>query len=112
MFILKYIFQDYAKANHYLKKAFDIKSFGSSIDYIYTFYKMDPDTAPVEQMLVGMLETFTHPVRQEKILSQIVSYLIITKKDFIQALKYVPKLLSIKNITCVYSLQVNNLIYL
>lgn len=68
---------------------------------------MDEKTAPVEQMLVDMLKTFTHPVHQEKLISQIVSYLILTKNDLVQALQYIPKLLSIKNVTCVYSLQVN-----
>lgn len=101
--------QDYVTANYHLKKAFDTKSFGSSIDYIYTLYLMNPDTTPVEEMLVGMLKTFPHAVHQEKILSQIVSYLIMTKKDLIQALKYVPSLLNIKSVTCLYSLQVNNL---
>lgn len=68
---------------------------------------MNPETAPVEEMLVDMLKTFSHPVHREKIISQIISYLIITKNDLIQALKYVPMLLSITNLTCIYSLQVN-----
>jgi hypothetical protein len=67
---------------------------------------MNPNTAPVEQMMVDMLKTFTHPVHREKILSQVVSYLIVTKNNLIQALKYIPILLSFKNVTCVYSLQV------
>lgn len=67
---------------------------------------MDPD-APVEEMMIDLLKSFSHPVHQEKILSQVVSYLMITKNDLIQALKYVPMLLSIKNVTCIYSLQVN-----
>lgn len=67
---------------------------------------MDPD-APVEEMMIDLLKSFSHPVHREKILSQVVSYLMITKNNLIQALKYVPTLLSIKNVTCIYSLQVN-----
>lgn len=85
-----------------------MKSFGCSFDYIYTLFKIDLDTAPVEQMLVEMLKTFHHPVHREKIISQIISYLIMIKKDLIQALKYVPMLLSLKHVTCIYSLQVSN----
>ncbi|XP_025203134.1 uncharacterized protein LOC112600180 [Melanaphis sacchari] len=96
--------KDYLKANFHLKKAYDVKSFGCSIDYIYTFFKINAETAPVEQMLVDLLKTFPHPVHQEKLLSQIVSYLILTKNDLIQALKYIPMLLNIKNVTCIYSL--------
>ncbi|KAF0762900.1 Uncharacterized protein FWK35_00020951 [Aphis craccivora] len=96
--------RDYVKANFHLKKAYDVKSFGCSIDYIYTFFKINPETAPVEQMLVDLLKTFPHPVHQEKLLSQIVSYLILTKNDLIRALEYIPMLLNIKNVTCVYSL--------
>lgn len=68
---------------------------------------MNEKTAPVEQMVADMLKTFTHPVHREKLISQIISYLIFTKNDLIRALKYIPMLLSIKNVTCVYSLQVN-----
>lgn len=108
MFVNIYIhfFKDAEKASFHLKKAFDVKSFGCSIDYIYTLYLKNPNTAPVESMMVDMLKTFTHPVHREKILSQVVSYLIVTKNDLIQALKYVPILLSFKHVTCVYSLQV------
>lgn len=67
---------------------------------------MDENTDQVEPMLVDMLKTFPHPVYQEKILSQIISYLMY-KNNLIQALKYVPKLLSFKSIACVNSLQVN-----
>uniref|UniRef100_A0A2S2PXU8 Uncharacterized protein n=1 Tax=Sipha flava TaxID=143950 RepID=A0A2S2PXU8_9HEMI len=101
--------KDIEKANFHLKKAYDVKSFGCSIDYIYTLYLMNPNTAPVEQMMVDMLKTFTHPVHREKILSQVVSYLIVTKNNLIQALKYIPILLSFKNVTCVYSLQTHRL---
>lgn len=69
---------------------------------------MDPETAKVEQMLVDMVKKFPHPVHREKILSQIVSYLILTKRDIIQALKYIPSLLNIKDLTSIYSLQVNH----
>ncbi|XP_026813262.1 uncharacterized protein LOC113553894 [Rhopalosiphum maidis] len=96
--------KDYLKAKFHLKKAYDVKSFGCSIDYIYTFFKINANTAPVEQMLVDLLKTFTHPVHQEKLLSQIISYLILTKNDLISALKYIPTLLNIKNVTCIYSL--------
>jgi len=101
------VFQNYLKANYHLKKAYDVKSFGYSIDYIFTFFKINAETAPVEEMLVELLKRFPHPVRQEKILSHIVSYLILTQNDLMRALKYIPILLSIKNETCVYSLQVN-----
>lgn len=70
-------------------------------------YKMNSLTAPVEPMLVELLKRFPHPVHQEKILSQIISYLLITKDDLIKALKYIPMLLSLKHITCVLSLQVS-----
>lgn len=62
-------------------------------------------------MLVDLLKTFPHPVHQEKLLSQIVSYLILTKNDLIRALEYIPMLLNIKNVTCVYSLLVNKKTY-
>lgn len=62
---------------------------------------------PVEQILVDMLKKFPHPVHQQKILSQIVSYKIITKRDIIGTLKYVKMLLNIKNIDCVNNLLVN-----
>jgi len=94
-------------ANFHLKKAYEAKSFGSSIDYIYTLYRIDPDTTLVEPLLVDMLKSFPHPVQQEKILSQIVSYLMLTKNDLIQALRYVPILLSLKHVSCMYNLQVN-----
>jgi len=68
---------------------------------------MNEKTAPVEQMLVEMLKNFSHPVHQEKLISQIVSYLIVTNNKIIQALKYIKMLLNIKNVTCVYSLLVN-----
>ncbi|VVC25425.1 Tetratricopeptide-like helical domain [Cinara cedri] len=100
--------KDYKKANYHLKKAFDAKNFGSSIDYIYTFFKMNPETPIVEPMLVDLLKVFPHPVHREKILSLIVSYLILTKDDIIQALKYIPALLNIKNPTCVYSLMTHS----
>lgn len=70
---------------------------------------MNPSAAPVEQILVGMLKTFPHPIHQEKILSQIISYLLVTEDDLIGALKYIPMLLSLKNITCIYSLQVSKI---
>jgi len=68
---------------------------------------MNEKTAPVEQMLVEMLKNFSHPVHREKLISQIVSYLIVTNNDVIRALKYIKMLLNIKNVTCVYSLLVN-----
>lgn len=58
-------------------------------------------------MLVDMLKSFPHPVHQEKIISQIVSYLMLTKYDVMRALKYIPMLLSSTNVICAYSLQVN-----
>lgn len=60
-------------------------------------------------MLVGLLKTFTHPVYQEKILSQILSYLILTRNDLIRALKYIPKLFTFRYSTCVYSMQVTEI---
>lgn len=63
-------------------------------------------------MMVDLLKSFPHPVHQEKLLSQIISYLLLTKNDLKQALKYIPMLLSIKNVTCIYSIQVKkNLFY-
>jgi len=94
-------------ANFHLKKAFEAKSFGYSIDYIQTLYRMNPDTTQIEPLLVDMLKSFLYPVHQEKILSLIVSYLLLTKNDLIQTLKYVPKLLSLKNVTCIYNLLVS-----
>lgn len=58
-------------------------------------------------MLVDMLKKFPHPIQREKILSQIVSYFIVTKKDIISALKYIPTLLNIKDSTSIFSMQVN-----
>ncbi|XP_060877932.1 uncharacterized protein LOC132950465 [Metopolophium dirhodum] len=97
--------KDYIKANFHLKKAYDVRSFGSSIDYIFTFFKINPKTAPIEQMMVDLLKSFPHPVHQEKILSQIISYLLLTENDIIRALKYIPMLFSIKNVTSIYSIQ-------
>jgi len=62
--------------------------------------------------MVDLLKTFPHPVHQEKLLSQIISYLLLTKNDLIRALKYIPMLLCIKNVTSIYSLQVNKKNYL
>lgn len=93
-------------ASFHLKKAYDSKSFGGSFDYIYSLYRIDPNTTQVEPLLVDMLKSFSHYIHQEKILSQLVSYLMITKNDLFQALKYVPKLLNLKNVTCIRNLQV------
>lgn len=63
-------------------------------------------------MMVDLLKTFPHPVHQEKLLSQTISYLLLTKNDLLRALKYIPMLLSIKNVTCIYSIQVHDKTYL
>lgn len=63
-------------------------------------------TVPVEKILVDMLKKFPHPVHQQKILSQIVSFKVITQRDIIGALKYIKMLLSIKNVASVNNLQV------
>jgi len=58
-------------------------------------------------MMADLLKSFPHPVHQEKLLSQIISYLLLTKNDLIRALKYIPMLFGIKNVTSIYSIQVN-----
>lgn len=68
---------------------------------------MKCNPVPVEEILVDMLEKFPHPVHQGKILSQLISYKVITKRNIIGALEYIQKLLNIKNISCMNNLKVN-----
>ncbi|XP_050435571.1 uncharacterized protein LOC126842576 [Adelges cooleyi] len=100
-----FIKKDYDKAKSHLKLAMDVKSFGSSIDYVYALFKIDPETAPVEKMMSKFLDIFSHPIQQEKLLSQIISYLIITKDDIVKSLPYISMLFIYKDAMCLQSLK-------
>lgn len=95
------------KAKFFLKIASDGKCFSASIDYVYLLYILDPINTNVVNILDSYLERYPFLSSQQTILCLIISYQLLNKKDIIGALKYINKLLDIKDIHLVGRIQVS-----
>lgn len=79
-----------------MKIASDNKCFAGSINYVSLLFKLDPVNTNVVEILNGYLDKYPFLSCQQILLSLLIAYHLINQNNFLEALKYIDKLLDIK----------------